>query len=49
MTKSRWEVGEGTTVREKKFFFNKLTYSINIDGVSRCPLYIFVSCEYESL
>lgn len=27
----RWEGG-------KKFSFNKLTYSINIDGVSRCPL-----------
>lgn len=26
-----WEEG-------KKFSFNKLTYSINIDGVSRCPL-----------
>lgn len=25
--------------KRKSFSYNKLTYSINIDGVSRCPLY----------
>lgn len=49
---NRWEEWERWVVgcfelREdgKSFSYNKLTYSINIDGVSRCPLNV---CSYKA-